>query len=346
MSNTSLGPEKILIIRLSSIGDIILSYPLLMELNDKYPDCEIDYLIAQKYQDLLYPIRRKLHAILTFNKNRGPAQIIKYRRKIKDRNYDWILDLHNKPRSWILTIFTAAKTFRVNKYQIKRWLYIKFSWDIYPEIPVYQKYFNTAPVELQKTEKWYFKDCRNEKIKNRLSDKHPVLNQSKPVILIFPGAKHKTKQWPLKNYFELINKIIKQTDWIVILSGDKHDARAINKKFENKRIINTCGKYNLIETMCLVSLCDMIISNDSGPMHMAAVFHKPQIAIFGSTVPRFGFSPYNDKALIIENKNLKCRPCSHIGYDKCPRDHFKCMRAITVPHIFRELSNLTKLLNN
>jgi len=346
MLNTNLIPEKILIIRLSSIGDIILSFPLIMGLKDKHPDCEIDYLVAKKYRDLLYPVSQMLNNILTFNKNRGDSRLIKFRKKIKQNNYDWILDLHNKPRSWILTIFPASKTFRVNKYQIKRWLYIKFGWGYYPEIPVYQKYFNTVPEVIQETGNWYLKDCRNRAIKSKLYDKYPGLNQNKPVILIFPGAKHKTKQWPLPRYLKLINKIIKETDWIVILSGDQKDAKDVSRQFDNERIVNACGKYNLIETMCLVSLCDIVISNDSGPMHMASVFHKPQIAIFGSTVPRFGFKPYNDKATIIENKNLKCRPCSHLGYDKCPRSHFQCMRAITVSRIFKELSNLTKLLNN
>lgn len=337
-------PEKILIIRLSSIGDIILSYPLIIELNRKYPDCEIDYLTSTNYQKLLQPLAHLLTNIHVFDKDRGFDEIKNYRTIIKNTEYDWIIDIHNKFRSLILSLFSGAQTYRVKKYRIRRALFVQFRLDIYPETPVYQKYLNTVPVTLNHSDNWHLKGCNQNQILKKLKQEIPDLQSDNPTIIMFPGARHATKRWPLKRYLELAIRTITETNCNVIFGGDEKDAELLeNVHFTSDRITNVCGKYNLLETMCLVSLADIIVSNDSGPMHMGAAFHKHQIAIFGNTVTDFGFTPLNDRASIIENQGLECRPCSHIGYEKCPKKHFKCMLDIPVKKIFTNLKNLINL---
>ncbi|MCF7886515.1 MAG: glycosyltransferase family 9 protein [Candidatus Marinimicrobia bacterium] len=336
------NPQNILIIRLSSIGDIILSFPLIRELNNKYPDSNIDYLLGKKYKPLLRPISKYINNIYGFDKADDLCEIKRYRQMIRATNYDWVLDLHNKLRSRLLTTFIGTKVRRIKKYQLKRWLYIKLGLKIYPEVPVYEKYMSTAPIDIDFNEDWYLHDCKQDKIKAKINKDIPFFENDARVVVIFPGARHYTKRWPLTKYYQLVERIKRQTDYKIIIAGDEKDARVLQQKnFCSEDIINVSGKYNLLETMCLVSLCELVISNDSGPMHMGALFHKSQIAIFGNTVTQFGFAPLNDKAILIENNELNCRPCSHIGYESCPKDHFKCMRGISVDEVFIAFKKLT-----
>jgi heptosyltransferase-2 len=93
----------------------------------------------------------------------------------------------------------------------------------------------------------------------------------------------------------------------------------------------------LLESIVLIQKSNIILSNDSAPMHISALFSKPQVAIFGGTTPQLGFAPLSPNALVIENEKLKCRPCSHIGRAKCPKKHFKCMKEITAEMVYENL---------
>lgn len=336
-------PDKILIIRLSSIGDIILSFPLIRNLRNKFPKAKIDFMAAQKYRPVLTPIENRLDHILVFDKSRGIQEIKDQRQTLKNKGYDWILDIHNKPRTRLMLLFSRAKVLRIKKYQVRRWLFVKFRINTYPAIPVHKKYLHTAPVKFDNSDPVYLNDCNSDRISQKVIKSAPFIKNDHPVALIFPGAKHATKRWPLENYLELAQKIVDSTDYRILLAGDQQDRKMLESiQIQHPKISNICGEFSLLETICLVSHCDLVISNDSGPMHIGALFHKHQIAIFGNTVTDFGFAPQNDRAVIVENNNLNCRPCSHIGYEKCPKNHFKCMKGITVSRVYNEFLKLTQ----
>ncbi|HMA61762.1 MAG TPA: glycosyltransferase family 9 protein [bacterium] len=334
-------PDKILILRLSSIGDIILSYPLIRNLRKKFPQARIDFMVAKKFRTVLTPIQNRLNNIIVFDKSRGIQEIKARRQAIKNTGYDWILDIHSKPRTWLLLAFLQAQVFRIKKYQIRRWLFVKFGFKAYPAIPVHKKYLNTAPIKFKNLDPVYLKDCNSTKISQKVSKSAPFIKENHPVVIIFPGAKHATKRWLINNYMELAQRIVETTDLRVLLAGDQQDKKILEaSQIDHPNISNICGKFSLLEIICLISQCDLVISNDSGPMHIGALFRKPQIAIFGNTVTDFGFAPQNDRAIIVENSNLSCRPCSHIGYEECPKNHFKCMKEITVPRVYDEFFKL------
>ncbi len=142
------------------------------------------------------------------------------------------------------------------------------------------------------------------------------------------GAKHYTKQLPI----EKIISICKKINTPIILMGGKEDYnRAVEiEKAVGATIYNACGNYNLNQSASLVKQATKIITHDTGLMHIAAAFKKEIISVWGNTVPTFGFTAYlpDPKSRIVEVKNLSCRPCSKIGYDKCPKVHFKCMKEI------------------
>ena len=332
-------PKKILIIRFSSIGDIILSFPLVEKLKNLFPDCEIDYLTGINFVGVLTPIKDLINTIIKYDKTNDRSEIKRMQEEIQTANYDWILDIHGSLRSRRLLFNVKSPVFRIRKNQIRRFLYIRFKWNIYPLKHVSQKYADVLPVaDADKKITSSFKI--NAPIIKRYFDKNfDSVNTDRSKVILFPGAKHFTKRWPPEYWKQLIEILIRETDWRIIIAGDKFDKQLVDesKMDQHSRVYNLCGQLNLLETMSLIQKSDIAVTNDSGPMHIAAMFDKAQVAIFGNTVLQLGFAPLNSNSIILENNSLSCRPCSHIGYEKCPKKHFKCMKEIHPEEVFKSV---------
>jgi len=341
-------PSQILLIRLSSIGDILLTFPLIQALHRDYPGIIIDFIVGNDYEDVLKPIRPLLRNVIIYDKYKSQSETRRIRKLIRENYYPLIIDLHNNLRSRRLTILQPGKVNRFKKYRFRRFFYVKWRWNVFNVLPVWKRYLQTVPLN--------FQDCRFQPLNfrpetdiiNQLKSEIQVLNTWKKCILIYPGARHFTKRWPLEYYSKFITMILEKTNHTIILSGSKDESVYIQPltKLDQDRVFDTSGKYSLYENIVLVSLSDLIISNDSAPMHMAALLGKPQIAIFGNTVRRFGFYPENPNAVIMEDNTLSCRPCSHIGFDKCPKKHFGCMRNITPQKVFETINVLSNDQNS
>ena len=157
-----------------------------------------------------------------------------------------------------------------------------------------------------------------------------------------PGAAHKTKTWPMENVAELVYRVVRETPFKAVLLGSKAEHEKFKIIPENENVINLAGSLTLLKSAKVLKESAGIITNDSGLMHMASALQKPIIAIFGSTTRELGFFPYRSESTVIENENLWCRPCSHIGRNKCPLGHFKCMKEITVDRVFKEVKKIFK----
>ncbi len=148
------------------------------------------------------------------------------------------------------------------------------------------------------------------------------------LIALAPGSIWNTKRWPF--FKELAELIIEESEFDLAVIGGKDDiwiGEQIASAFPN-RAITFAGRLTLIESAAAIGMAELAVTNDSAPAHMAAAVGTPLIAIFGPTVPAFGFTPFSDKAIVIENKGLYCRPCSSHGPQRCPEKHFYCMRGI------------------
>ena len=145
--------------------------------------------------------------------------------------------------------------------------------------------------------------------------------------------------WPKEYYIELGKRLTQSGVNIVLFVGkdDKEICKEISSSLSN--CTNLCNDNDILQTAADMKLCKTIICNDSGLMHAACAVKVPVIAIFGSTVKEFGFIPYECKNLVLENKSLTCRPCSHIGRSSCPKLHFKCMKEITPQLVYNSLIN-------
>lgn len=317
--------KKILIIRFSSIGDIVLTTPVIRCLKTKFPDAEIHYLTKQSFKGIL-ETNPYLSKVYSFEK-----KIQEISKELKEEKFDFVVDLHNNIRSLQLRKILMRPSATVTKLNIKKFMLVKFKLDKLPGLSVVDRYMKTIEaLGVKNDEKGldFFIPKNDEVEVSSLPSSH-----QNGFIGFVIGAKHFTKQLPVEKIVAICNKLNAP---IVLLGGKEDTHRAIDiEKSVGALVYNACGKYNLNQSASLVKQASKIISHDTGLMHVAAAFKKQIISVWGNTVPAFGFFPYmpGDGSKMVEVKNLSCRPCSKIGYDKCPKGHFKCMMNIDVEEV-------------
>lgn len=325
---------KILILRFSSIGDIVLTTPVIRCLKKQLPNCEIHFAVkaafstiveSNPYIDKVIVLRDYVEEVIDIAKR---------------ENYNYIIDLHNNLRT--LKIKKALKKVpnkSFHKLNIQKWLLTNFKINNMPNVHIVDRYMKTVEHLGVKNDGQgldYFIPEADKVKDNDIPTTHLA-----GYIAIVIGAAHKTKQYPVEKLKELCAAIKHP----IILLGGKEDYEMGKEIAEQDpfKIYNAAGKFNLNESADLVRRSKFIISNDTGLMHIAAAFKKPIISIWGNTVPSFGMTPYygnyNIISATLENKNLRCRPCSKIGYDACPKGHFKCMKEIDANEIVVTVNN-------
>ena len=340
--------KKIFVIRFSSLGDVILTLPLIKVLKEKFPESEIDYLTKASYSDIL-KINPSISKFITVDDELDYMELKELRKKLANEKYDLVIDLHNNLRTFYLKFFLKrhARIITFKKYSIRKFLLVKFKINLMKNLPpIYMRYIQT----LQKIRGISLDTSRIELTQNIYTDSQSKQNlelilkennipANKRLICIVPGSKHFTKTYPTEYYAGLINKFDKEK-YSVILVGKGKDKEIINsiKSQCDNNVYDFCNKLSLIELAELVKKCSLVIGGDTGPIHIAEAFNIPLLMIAGSSVREFGFYPQSERAIILENNNLKCRPCSHIGRDKCPKVHFKCMKEITDEMVLERLT--------
>lgn len=321
--------HRLLIIRLSSLGDILLTTPLLRSIKNSYPHILIDFILREEYQDLL-KLNPHINKILTYTNHKFEKQILL--NNIISQDYQLAVDLQNNVRSKEITRVLNCNVIKFNKQDFQKFLLVHFKINKLsgtPPIPV--RYANTIP-GFQLDEKGL------EFFTNNESDSR--LNSGKTFIGLCPGARHFTKRWP-EEYFVQLGKLLTDSGYSVVLFGGSDDGSiCVNIARQIDDSLNLCSSNNVLQTAADMKKCKAVICNDSGLMHLAAAVNVPVVALFGSTVKEFGFFPYNAKCVVLENHSIDCRPCTHIGKSKCPEKHFKCMLDILPEEVFIKLRNL------
>jgi heptosyltransferase-2 len=331
---------KILVIRFSSIGDIVLTTPVLRCLKQQKPDSSIHYLTKQSYGTLLInnPYIDKLHYL----QDDLDAVIA----ELKAEKFDVVIDLHNNLRTLRVKKALNVKSYAFPKLNIQKWLLTNFKIDMMPDKSIVERYFEPVK-ELGvhndgKGLDYFIRD--DKKIAN---DDIPMSHWGGYIGCVIGGS-YNTKKLPVAQW----KKFCEMVPYPVILLGgpeDRDEGSAIAEQ-DPVKIYNSCGKFNLNESAELVQRARVIISNDTGLMHVAAAFQKPIISLWGNTSPEMGMFPYYGynnlkeriapQSVIIENKGLSCHPCSKIGYDKCPKKHFKCMNDLDMQTVSDQVRKL------
>jgi len=329
---------KILILRFSSIGDIVLTTPVIRTVKTQLDKAEVHYATKVQYRDLFEanPYIDQMHYL----GDSLPALI----RELKREQFDYVIDLHHNLRTFQIKRALGVPSRSYNKLNIEKWLMVNLKIDQLPNLHIVDRYMKTVEslgVKMDALGLDFF-----------IPDKDVVPAEWLPegfrdeYVVYAIGAQHSTKKLPINKMIELCDRINKP---VVLLGGQEDRAtgdevtlffsregehastseglRRLNKK---TIVYNGCGKFSLNQSASIVKLSRCVFTHDTGLMHIAAAFKKEIYSIWGNTIPSFGMYPYRTKFTVLENNRISCRPCSKIGHAACPKGHFKCMNELVL----------------
>ncbi|MCX7880241.1 MAG: glycosyltransferase family 9 protein [Ignavibacteria bacterium] len=332
---------KFLVIRISSLGDVILSTYLVRLLRKKFPDSRIDFLVGSEYQEVL-ALNKRIDKVLIYDKSKSFFWHLLQTFSINyPYHYDVIIDLQNNLRSKLFGAGKGSRYFFFNKRRIYKFKLVYFKTKIKEILPIPILYRDTFP-DLQDFDDGLGLEIWTSKDVDEYMPYRKDLNLTKiERIALAPGAKHFTKRLPINKVNQLIELINSNFDAEIVLIGGKSDSWLNSILYKNgKNVQNFIGKLSILESSELLDSCQILISNDSAAVHIASARQVPVVEIFGSTVPHFGFVPFRVPYSIVELNNIECRPCTHFGKPKCPKKHFRCMEEIQPEQIIYAINEL------
>jgi ADP-heptose:LPS heptosyltransferase len=327
---------RFLIVRFSSIGDIVLTTPVVRHLKQQVEDAEVHYLTKSSYTALLEsnPYIDHIHPF--------DGDMRSCMRRLKSLEIDYVIDLHHNIRSLRVKQGLKRIGFSVNKLNWKKWLYVTFKKDYLPHRHIVDRNLDTINVFIEERDEGgldYFIPAKEEVSIASLPEAF-----RDGYIGLSIGAQHETKKLPVESLVSICRSLQHP---VVILGGpgDREAGDQIVSSLPGKEIYNSCGQYSINQSASLVRQSRLLISHDTGLMHIGAAFQKKIISVWGNTVPRFGMFPYrpDPSSVQFEVTGLPCRPCSKIGYQKCPKGHFKCMLDQDLDELVRKAHQLWHL---
>ena len=343
--------SKTLIIRFSSVGDFVLSTTLIRALCRQMPQAQIDYLVRADYADLLRGNPHLSH-LIEFPREGTLVDLQRLRQAIAETRYDSVIDIHGSLRSRLLCR-GLNNVVRIRKRILPRFLLVHFKRDGYAFFggspPVVERYFEPlAPWKIiddgEGPELFPSAEAqaRAEEILQPMRGRG-----AGGLIGLCPSARHFTKMWPPERFAESAAALGTRHEAGIVLFGSasEHDrcsaiANQVGSMAPSVAVLNTAGMLSLLETAAAMDRCSVVLTNDSGLMHIAAARKRNIVAVFGSTVRQFGFFPPAGQSVVIEEHGLHCRPCTPIGRASCPRGHFRCMLDIAPARVVTAASAL------
>jgi len=331
--------KKVLFIRFSSIGDIVLTTPLLRVLKQQRPETEIHYLTKKSFQAILLenPYITKIHSL-----EGGLAAVLE---ELKNEDFDFVIDLHRSLRSRVVKARLQKPSATFAKLNRAKWLLVNTKINILPNVHIVDRYFTTLKRFNVKNDgkglDYYLPEHASEKVEQSL----PKTIEKGSYLLVVTGSKHKTKQIPKDKTARICN----EAGLPVVLAGSVEDRQGAEDIMQQLTVpaFNSCGLFDINESAWLVKQSRVVLSPDTGLMHIAAAFQKPLVTMWGNTVPAFGMYPYyplskQDYYRIHEVRKLHCRPCSKLGFERCPQGHFRCMNEIPEHEVVSSIRQLAE----
>lgn len=340
------------VVQTAFIGDVFLSIPFLKRLKDLYPDDKIIFVAKKGVADYLMKLK-VIDELIAVNKGDKASYHDALKKINSNKNVAHVFCLHRSFRSALFTWQIKAK----KKFGFKQSLNFLF----FSESVKYEKSFPDAirqmallaPVDSVTAQKvkendWSYlnKSDVDGAFKNipeffSMKVQSHTPNQVKKIAL-FPGSVWETKKWPVNYYAELCEKLLAEGYQVHLMGGPEEAALCEEIKAKNPKAEVLAGKMKLVDSIDFLKSCDLIIGNDSSPSHLGASVGTPVMAIFGPTTLDLGFRPWSDHSVVVENRNLTCRPCGLHGHHKCPLGHHKCMKEILPDNVFHSAK---KVLN-
>ncbi|MCK6623234.1 MAG: lipopolysaccharide heptosyltransferase II [Calditrichaceae bacterium] len=340
-------PRRILILQTAFVGDVMLTLPLLQTVKKLFPNAALDFLAIPAARNIL-ETHPDIHQLIIYDKRKRDKGIIPFFRlirRLRENRYDLAIVPHRSIRSvalvWAARIplrigfDRSAGRFLLNRiipyrtgiHEINRNLHLLDPFGIAADEKVLPKLFFSDEDE-QAVFEWM---------------KRRQLNQLENLVALAPGSVWATKRW-LPEYFARLAKMLKEAGFQIVLIGGEADvevARQVEQAISSP-VFNAVGKFTIRQSAFLIRQARLLVTNDSAPQHLAAAVGTPVVAIFGPTVPAFGFYPYGERDRVVEIGELPCRPCSIHGGQKCPISTFECMKKLTPERVFGEAQQILK----
>lgn len=331
---------KILIVRFSSIGDIVLTTPVIRCLKVQ-TGCEVHYLTFRRFSEVLEH-NPYIDRLITIDRS-----IYEAIPQLKRNHYDLVVDLHRNIRTLGLRISLMRPSVKFRKLNFRKYLLVNFRIDIMPDTHIVNRYLAAVKrlgVVYDGAGLDYFAGSPDHDVAARLPE-----NCRDGYVAIVIGGRYSTKIYPP----ELVAKMITLMKTPVLLMGGVEDherGEIIKHEASYKNVYNACGCFSINESAALISKARLVITNDTGLMHIAAAYRKPVVSIWGNTVPSLGMYPFmpaekSHYSIIVEMDNVPCRPCSKLGFSTCPKKHFNCMLGID-PEVVAEYARELLILSD
>jgi len=333
-------PKRILVIRLSSLGDVTLAAFLIRCLRVRFRKAHIAILTRPEFSEITECFTG-LDETICWDKY--PASSGKFLKTLTDPRFDTVIDLQNSLRTrTLLKKLKPMRLLRFHRARLNRWLRIHchiLKKSLSDPAPIALGYFQVAKflqlrddkkgLKLKAPEHWL--DSGERRIEHFFEPQ----DNAGEVLAIAPGARHETKKLPFETWVQALNLAWQKgfkRQVLVGAGGDRKLCDAIEAGVSHP-VLNAAGETSLGEMAGIVAVSDAFITTDSGPMHIAAGLETPLVAIFGATAPEFGFAPFRCVHKIVQIEDLSCRPCHKHGQEKCPKGHFRCMKDIQAADI-------------
>ncbi len=311
--------QKILVIRFSSIGDIVLTTPVIRTLHQQL-GAEVHFLTKSAFAPILLSNPHVARVITLADDFDDMFDTL------RSQQYDHIIDLHHNIRTKRIKLALARPSTAFQKLNFQKWLLVRFGINRLPDTHIVDRYLGAGDaLGIKRDGKGldvYIPPEKEIDIRTKFG------TDPGAYIAIVIGAAHLTKCLTTDQITRLCNSIRRP----VILLGGKEEmikAEAIIKASTSQIVSDASGRFDILQSASIIRQAGVVITHDTGLMHIAAAFHKPQVVIWGNTIPEFGMYPYygDDKTrwISIEQKGLHCRPCSKLGFPECPKGHFKCI---------------------
>jgi lipopolysaccharide heptosyltransferase II len=327
---------KILIVRFSSIGDIVLTSPIVRCTRMAYPDAEIHFATKSSFASLLNdnPYINKLQLL--------DDSFMDFMQKMRAEKYDLVIDLHKNTRSFLIRLAVGAKAVSFDKLNYEKWLITQFKINKLPQKHLVDRYFDGVKsigvFDDDKGLDFYISDSDKTSI-------NAFLPTNENYIAWAIGAKYETKKFPIHKILDTLNQPFFENKKVVLLGGkeDMEVAQKIFTNLTNRTVINLVGELSLAQSAAVVNAAELLVTNDTGLMHIGAALKKPIVSIWGNTITDFGMYPFYGKSKVLNQalfvSDLSCRPCSKIGYSRCPKGHFDCMNKIDTTQVIKAIQS-------
>lgn len=321
--------KKILVIRLSSIGDIVLTSPIVRCIRQQMPGAEIHFAVKRSY----LPVLRANPNIDRIHVYDGDLKALI--RALRAEHFDFVADLHQSLRSRVIRLSLGVRSRGFPKLNLRKWILTRLKFNLMPDIHVVDRYFRAvSPLGIANDGQGldYFIPP------DEVLDLKTLPEVFRGRFIAFAiGARHATKRLPEHRIIE----ICRELNAPVMLLGGPEDAAVAERVAAacGPAVLSLCGRLSLNQSASAVHQAAMVITHDTGLMHIAAAFRKKIVSVWGNTVPEFGMYPYlpgaENNSVIIGVQGLTCRPCSKLGYDRCPKGHFRCMEEIDIHEVIK-----------